>query len=516
QIALLADECVQHAERLLRRHDVLLQPEQPAGHRLQALHLAARLLREVLLVAPVLHRYVRAPVGRLLHQQLLDDLARDDVLDLHVEFLRQVVRDVAERHDRGAVVLALRVQRLLEALDDLREDVYGRLIRTARTGIAKRGKCPGSTASATTTAGSTTDTRLSVDKHAANGVLRLLWRASNRKLLAKWGQFLQDTRVRLDQCLVAAQVRERFQHVRCRVRFVERQQPDHVTQDLVVLEVRTEHVCQHGQQLEASLAGGLARQPDLLDHLRATLHALEDQLDQHTDRLLVHHHRGDALEQHLDRVVVAVGHDRLAELLQHDRHRVGALLARHVPLQDRLHLHDQLRLLAHLGGELEQELLRLHRIGQLLGDVGALDGQLLLQRRRQLLQPVQLDPVGDTAAHLQLVLLQLDERLRRVIIDGAEQLVQLLHALLGRQLVRHQAGNEQPLHQQPILDAGHVVPVQDLVLDPLDGALRRLRHVRVAEVLLVDHRQPVHRLLADLVLLVERPLLDELEQVLRL
>uniref|UniRef100_A0A182J7Y2 Uncharacterized protein n=1 Tax=Anopheles atroparvus TaxID=41427 RepID=A0A182J7Y2_ANOAO len=198
------------------------------------------------------------------------------------------------------------IARLLEALDDLREDVYGRLIRTARTGIAKRGKCPGSTASATTTAGSTTDTRLSVDKHAANGVLRLLWRASNRKLLAKWGQFLQDTRVRLDQCLVAAQVRERFQHVRCRVRFVERQQPDHVTQDLVVLEVRTEHVRQHGQQLEASLAGGLARQPDLLDYLRATLHALEDQLDQHTDRLFVHHHRGDALEQHLDRVVLLV------------------------------------------------------------------------------------------------------------------------------------------------------------------------------------------------------------------
>ena len=61
----------------------------------------------------------------------------------------------------------------------------------------------------------------------------------------------------------------------------------------------------------------------------------------------------------------------------------------------------------------------------------------------------------------------------------------------------------------------HVVSVQDFVLDPFNRLLCGVWHSHwVGEVSLVNHRQARHRLLADLELLVQGALLDEVEKIL--
>jgi hypothetical protein len=50
-------------------------------------------------------------------------LPGDNVFDVDGEVVRQVVRDVAERDDGGAVVLRVRAQRRLQRLQHLREDL---------------------------------------------------------------------------------------------------------------------------------------------------------------------------------------------------------------------------------------------------------------------------------------------------------------------------------------------------------------------------------------------------------
>ncbi len=70
------------------------------------------------------------------------------------------------------------------------------------------------------------------------------------------------------------------------------------------------------------------------------------------------------------------------------------------------------------------------------------------------------------SAHLHLMFLDLNEGLAGVLVDGGEEQQQLLHSLLRLQVEGDEAGVEESLHQQPVLNAGHVVAVQDLVLDP--------------------------------------------------
>ena len=106
--------------------------------------------------------------------------------------------------------------------------------------------------------------------------------------------------------------------------------------------------------------------------------------------------------------------------------------------------------------------------------------------------------------------LNLNEGLAGVLVDSGEEEQQLLHPLLRLQVVGDEAGVEEPLHQQPVLNAGHVVAVQDLVLDPLDGVLGGLRHaVGVGEVFAVDHGEAGHRLLSDLEFFVQCSLLKK-------
>ncbi len=62
--------------------------------------------------------------------------------------------------------------------------------------------------------------------------------------------------------------------------------------------------------------------------------------------------------------------------------------------------------------------------------------------------------------------LDLNEGLAGVLVDGGKEEQQLLHPLLRLQVEGDEAGVEEALHQQPVLNAGHVVAVQDLVLDP--------------------------------------------------
>jgi hypothetical protein len=111
--------------------------------------------------------------------------------------------------------------------------------------------------------------------------------------------------------------------------------------------------------------------------------------------------------------------------------------------------------------------------------------------------------------YLHLMFLNLNESLAGILINGGKEQEELLHPLLRLQAEGDQAGVEEPLHQQPVLDAGHVVAVEDLVLDPLDGLLGGLGDaVRVGEVLAIDHGQAGHGLLPDLELLVQRSLLQ--------
>ena len=106
------------------------------------------------------------------------------------------------------------------------------------------------------------------------------------------------------------------------------------------------------------------------------------------------------------------------------------------------------------------------------------------------------------------MLLNLNKGLAGILINGGEEQQQLLHPLLRLQAEGDQAGVEQPLHQQPVLDAGHVVAVQDLVLDPLDGVLGGLGDaVGVGQVLAIDHGKAGHGLLPDFELFVQSSLL---------
>ena len=51
-----------------------------------------------------------------------------------------------------------------------------------------------------------------------------------------------------------------------------------------------------------------------------------------------------------------------------------------------------------------------------------------------------------------------------VLIDGGKEEEELLHTVLGVHVEGDQPRVEQTLHQQPIFDVGHVVPVQQFVL----------------------------------------------------
>jgi hypothetical protein len=62
--------------------------------------------------------------------------------------------------------------------------------------------------------------------------------------------------------------------------------------------------------------------------------------------------------------------------------------------------------------------------------------------------------------------LDLNEGLAGVLVDSGEEEQQLLHPLLRLQVEGDEAGVEEALHQESVLNAGHVVAVQDLVLDP--------------------------------------------------
>lgn len=73
QITLVHDEGVEHAEGLLRGEFVPLEPQQPARHALEPLQLAARLLGQLLLGAPLVVGRVR-PAAALADQQLFHDL----------------------------------------------------------------------------------------------------------------------------------------------------------------------------------------------------------------------------------------------------------------------------------------------------------------------------------------------------------------------------------------------------------------------------------------------------------
>ncbi len=118
------------------------------------------------------------------------------------------------------------------------------------------------------------------------------------------------------------------------------------------------------------------------------------------------------------------------------------------------------------------------------------------------------------SAHLHLMFLDLNKGLAGVLIDSGEEQQQFLHPLLRLQVEGDEAGVEEALHQQPVLYAGHVVAVQDLVLDPLDGVLGGLRHtVRVGEMFPVDHGEAGHGLLPDFELLVQRTLLGKKLQI---
>ena len=104
--------------------------------------------------------------------------------------------------------------------------------------------------------------------------------------------------------------------------------------------------------------------------------------------------------------------------------------------------------------------------------------------------------------------LNLDESFAGIFVNGGKEEEELLHPLLRLEVEGDQAGVEESLHQQPVLDAGHVVAVQDLVLDPLDGVPGGLRHpVGVGEMFAVDHGQAGHGLLTDFELFVQSSLL---------
>ena len=107
--------------------------------------------------------------------------------------------------------------------------------------------------------------------------------------------------------------------------------------------------------------------------------------------------------------------------------------------------------------------------------------------------------------------LDLNEGLAGVLVDSGEEQQQLLHPLLRLQVEGDKAGVEESLHQQPVLNAGHVVAVQNFVLDPLDGVLGGLRHtVGVGEMFPVDHGEAGHGLLTDFELLVQCTLLEKI------
>ena len=92
------------------------------GHHLHPCNLALRLQTEFLLVAPGLVLDSGRP--DVLHDQLLDDLPRHQVLDGHGELVRQMEGEVAQRHDGRQVVLVLVLQQvLLDYVEDVGEDL---------------------------------------------------------------------------------------------------------------------------------------------------------------------------------------------------------------------------------------------------------------------------------------------------------------------------------------------------------------------------------------------------------
>ena len=118
--------------------------------------------------------------------------------------------------------------------------------------------------------------------------------------------------------------------------------------------------------------------------------------------------------------------------------------------------------------------------------------------------------------YLHLVLLHFNEGLRGILINGGKKQIQFLHSLLGLEIVGDETRVEETFHKEPVLDAGHIVAMQDLVLDPLHSIFGCLRHpVRVGQMSLVDHGKPCHGLLPDLELFVQGSLLDKVEKVLR-
>ena len=64
-----------------------------------------------------------------------------------------------------------------------------------------------------------------------------------------------------------------------------------------------------------------------------------------------------------------------------------------------------------------------------------------------------------TLTHLQLIFLYLNEGLACIFVDCCEKQKQLLHSILCVHVVGDEACVEQPLYQQPVLNAGHVVAV---------------------------------------------------------
>lgn len=240
QVTLVHHKCIEHPKGLLGRQNVSLQAQQPARHALEALESASRLLRQFVLLAPLLVQ-VAAILAALLHQQLLDNFTRHHVFYLNLILVRQIVGNVPEGDYRRSVVVGARRQCVLDSLDYLRE------YRVVNVGH--------------------------VDEEASDGLFGLLGRAGLGEVLANWHEVIGHLRRHVAQRLILAEEGEYREYQRAHHLVVELQQLHQLHENVVVQKVRAKDKRQHDEQSQALLAGVVWIQADLLDDI-ATLEAV--------------------------------------------------------------------------------------------------------------------------------------------------------------------------------------------------------------------------------------------------
>ena len=288
EVAVGLDHGGEHVERLLGGDLVILQPDQPSRHHLHALDLALGLERQIVEILPLL-AVIDPGLGLVLHDELLDDVARDAVLDLDGELVGEVVGDVPEGDHGRPEGLAPGGQALVEVGGHDVEDVGEHAL------LARR--C--------------------INVQALDRVLGLLRGPASDEGLANGDQVLQDFWELFTKRLLLADHAQDVQDEGGDVLDVVANQDEKLFEDVLVKEVSGVHGGEDEEQPQPALPNQGGVDAELVGD-RATVQGLLDQLQQVLDGLAVDHDVGDSLEELLHRVVIQVGHHGRSQLFEND------------------------------------------------------------------------------------------------------------------------------------------------------------------------------------------------------